>query len=251
MTAFYLTVSALAAGAVAQDPPPSAPAAARERSPDELYAQREDIASAKRAAELWTARFAAGADFDTAWKLARVCQFLGSFGPEPERRDALDRGVKAGEQAIALQPDKPDGHFWLAANMGTLAESFGVINGLKYRGAIRDELQKVIALAPGWQSGSAETALGQWYATVPGLFGGNRTKGVELLRQALTYNPDSAQALYSLAEILAHDGKTRDEAKAMLEQVLILPIDPEWVMEDRAVRTKAAALLEKLKRQYL
>src|SRR6185436_14640421 len=106
-------------------------------------------------------------------------------GPDAERRAQLDRGVQAGKQAVQIAPKQPEGHFWLAANMGTLAESFGLMQGLKYRGAIRDELQQVIAIAPGWQEGSAEAALGQWYANVPGLFGGSRDRAVEWLRKAL------------------------------------------------------------------
>ena len=36
--------------------------------------------------------------------------------------------------SIALEPGRPGGHFWLAANMGVLAEQFGLRQGLKYRG---------------------------------------------------------------------------------------------------------------------
>jgi hypothetical protein len=50
-------------------------------------------------------------------------------------------------------------HFWLAANMGTLAESFG--------------------------EGLADRALGRWYFRVPALFGGSKKKAVEHLQRAL------------------------------------------------------------------
>ena len=65
--------------------------------------------------------------------------------------------------AVALEPDKPEGHFWLAANMGALAESFGLRQGLKYRGTIKDELLIVLKLDPAFQEGSADRALGRWY----------------------------------------------------------------------------------------
>ena len=38
----------------------------------------------------------------------------------------LERGITAGEAAIRLGPDRPEGHYWLAADMGALAESFGL-----------------------------------------------------------------------------------------------------------------------------
>src|SRR5207253_689388 len=101
---------------------------------------RENRESAMRAADLWEAR--AASDFEAAWKLARATYWLGTHGPKDDRRVALDRGMKAAESAIRLAPNRPEGHFWLAANMGELAEIGGMSSGLKYRGRIRDELQR-------------------------------------------------------------------------------------------------------------
>ena len=64
----------------------------------------------------------------------------------------------------------------MAANMGALAESFGMRQGLKYRGAIKDALLTVLKLDPAFQHGSADRALGRWYYKVPGLFGGSQTE---------------------------------------------------------------------------
>ena len=99
-------------------------------------------------------------------------------------------GIAAGRAAIALAPNKPEGHFWVAANMGALAESFGMRQGLKYRGDIKDELETVLRLDPAFQQGSADRALGRWYYKVPGLFGGSNKKSEEHLRKSLTYNPE-------------------------------------------------------------
>src|SRR5678816_190566 len=46
---------------------------ARVAEAERLYTDRADLASARRAAEMWSAALAADArDFDTAWKLARA-----------------------------------------------------------------------------------------------------------------------------------------------------------------------------------
>src|SRR5262245_8376056 len=108
--------------------------AAQVANPDELYRQRENLAIARQAADIWAARAASGRDFEASWKLARACHWLGTQLPEVERRAALERGVNAGEQAAKLDPSRPEGHFWLAANMGRLAESYGLSQGIKYRG---------------------------------------------------------------------------------------------------------------------
>ena len=136
---------------------------AQSPNPDELYRQRENMAIARQAADIWAARAAGGQDFEAAWKLAKACYWIGTHDEEARRRPALERGVAAGEQAVKLKPDAPEGHFWMAANMGALAESFGLGQGLKYRGRIRDELQRVLAMDPAWQQGSADRALGWWY----------------------------------------------------------------------------------------
>jgi tetratricopeptide (TPR) repeat protein len=211
--------------------------------PDELYRQREHLASAARAADLWAARSAT--DFEAAWKLARACYWLGTHQPEETRRGALERGTNAGETAIRLADDRPEGHFWLAANMGRLAESYGLVQALKYRGRIRDELERVLTIDAAWEGGSADAALGQWYATVPRLFGGSRQKAEQHLRRALEHDANNTTALSFLGDMLAAEGKT-GEARALLRRVIDAPFDAEWAPEDRELKERSAALLKKL-----
>jgi hypothetical protein len=209
--------------------------------PDALYSQREDLASAARAADFWEQR--SKTDFDAAWKLARACYWLGTHQPEQFRRRTLERGTAAGESAIRLANDRPEGHFWLAADMGRLAESFGLLPALKYRGRIKDELERVLLINPAWEGGSADAALGEWYATVPRLFGGSRQKAEQHLRRALTYDANNASALLFLAEMLMSERKT-DETRNLLRRVIDAPFDAEWAPENRELKRKAAALLK-------
>ena len=99
--------------------------------------------------------------------------------------------MTAGQAAIRIAPDRPDGHFWLAANMAGLAESQGMRAGLRYRTPIRENLEKVLQIDPAYQQGSADRALGRWYFKVPGLFGGSKKESEAHLRKSLTYNPQS------------------------------------------------------------
>jgi Tetratricopeptide repeat len=222
----------------------SAPGNLKNEDPDELYRRREDLASAARAAALWNA--AASTDFVAAWKLARAYYWLGTHAPEAERRAALERGVSAGENAVRLGPDRPEGHFWLAANMGTLAQSFGAAQGLKYRSRIKSELERAIAIDPLWEQASAETALGQWYMKVPRLFGGSRSKAEERFRRVLDRFPHSKNALLFLAEAMIADDRGA-EARRLLERLIETPIEPQWAPEDRDLKRKAAMRLESLK----
>ena len=222
--------------------------AARVDEASQLYADRANLASARRAAEIWRAELAAGGPgaFDAARKLGRADYWLGEHAPEAERRAAFEEGIEAGRKAIALQPNLPDGHFWAAANMGGLAESFGLRQGIKYRKPIKEGLETALRLDPAFLQGSADRALGRWYFRVPRLFGGNHTEAERHLRESLKYSPNSSASLYFLAELLLDDGR-KNEARAELQKVLDAPLDPEWGPEDRDFKQKAAKLLATLK----
>jgi len=215
--------------------------------PDSLYRQRENIPTAQRAEQIWAERLAKDSkDFEPAWKLARARYWLGTHAPEKSRKASLESGIAAARAAIAGAPNRPEGHFWLAANMGALAESFGLRQGLKYRGDIKDALETVLRLDPAFQQGSADRALGRWYFKVPGLFGGSDKKSEQHLRRSLTYNPNSASSLYFLAETLIEAGK-KDDARGLLQKLLAAPVDPDWAPEDRGFKSKASELLTKLR----
>lgn len=215
--------------------------------PDALYGDRENLASARRAADIWAERLETnGRDFESAWKLARASYWLGTNGlPENERRAALEQGVNAGRTATEIAPDRPEGHFWMAASMGALAESYGLRQGLRYRGQIKDALERVLAIDPAFLDGSADRALGRWYFMVPRLFGGNKRKSEEHLRKALAYNPQSVITRLFLAETLI-DLDRKDEARKELQATLDAPLDPEWAPEDRRFKQQAADLLKTL-----
>ena len=71
-----------------------------------LYNDRDHLASAKKATEIWAARLAANPrDFDSAYKLAQARYWLGTNGlPEPERKAALESGIAAAR--IGHRPER-------------------------------------------------------------------------------------------------------------------------------------------------
>jgi hypothetical protein len=236
ITVFY--IAALAVSAVLQ----------AQGNPDALYRERGTVAKAREAASIWSARLAkAPTDFESAWKLARAEYWLGGHDDQAARRPDLERGVEAGRQASMLEPMRPEGYFWMAACMGSLAESFGMRQGLKYRTPIREALEKVLQLDAGYQNGSADRALGRWYYKVPGLFGGSKKKSEEHLRKSLTYDQDSNASRFFLAETLFELDRKAD-ALAELQRVIDGPVHPEWEPEDREFKQQAAERLKKERR---
>ena len=179
---------------------------------------------------------------EAAWKLARAAYWLGAHVPDRDRRTEYERGLDAGRRAVELQPDRPEGRFWLAATMGTMAESFGLMTGIRYRGPVKRELEAVLEIDPSYLDGAADRALGRWYFRVPRLFGGSRTKAVEHLERSLTYDPLNAASNFFLAEtFLAMDRD--DDARRHLERVLEAPDTQEWGPEVREFKQKARRLL--------
>jgi len=239
----YTTVLALAGASMWAQP--SAPASASEA--DRLYAARGAGTEARRAADLWSSALERNEqDFESAWKLARACYWLGSHLKGDELRRQFERGMTAAQAAIRIAPNKPDGHFWLAANMAGLAESQGMRAGLHYRTPIRESLEKVLQIDPGYQQGSADRALGRWYFKVPGLFGGSKKESEAHLRKSLTYNPQSTASWYFLAEtLIALDRQS--EARAALQKVIDAPFDPDWTPEDKDWKEKAAQKIAELR----
>src|SRR5262245_10078310 len=225
----------------------SLPATLSAQSGDALYAERAKLESARRAAQAYSEELTKDPkSYEAAWKLARSYYWLGGHAPEAERRKFLDDGIEAGRKAVALEANKPEGHFWIGANMGALAESYGVRQGMKYRKPIKEELETVLRIDPAFMLGSADRALGRWYAEVPRLFGGNKKLAEQHLKESLKYNPDATISHYFLAELYLDDDR-KAEARAELQKVIDAPLTSEWGPEDQDFKEKAKKLLATIK----
>jgi hypothetical protein len=130
--------------------------------------------------------------------------------------------------------------------MGALAESYGLRQGIKYRGQIRAGLEQTLKLDPAFLQGSADRALGRWYFKVPGLFGGSNKESEAHLRKSLTYGPNSVISHLFLADTLADMGR-KDEARKEYQAAIDSPFDPDWTPEDRRFKEQAKQANAKLR----
>ena len=136
----------------------------------------------------------------------------------------------------------------MAADMGTLAESFGLRAGLKYRSPVRQALETVLKLDPAYMQGSADRVLGRWYFRVPRLFGGSMKRAEEHLRASLKYDDTNTVSHFFLAEVLIDQDRIA-EARTELQKVIDVPLSADWAPEDREYKQKARELLGKLQRR--
>ena len=126
--------------------------------------------------------------------------WLGTNGPATpdEKKRVLEGGHRRRPPGDGGASRRPDGHFWMAANMGALADAHGLRQGIRYRAPIREALETALRLDAAYLDGSADRALGRWYFKVPRLFGGDLRKSEQHLRTALTYKSDSVISLLFL-----------------------------------------------------
>ncbi len=214
---------------------------------EKLYEQRAELQRAREAVVLL--RRAAASDtgsYDAAWRLARLDYYLGAHTTDKGERDhAYDEGVEAGRRAVKIEEGRPEGHFWLGANLGGRAQT-SMMSGLGAIDEIRREMGRVIQLDEGFESGSAYMALGQVDLEAPKMMGGDPRRAVETLEKNLRFGEKNA--LYHLRLAQAYAAVNREEdARRELNGILNMTPNPAYLPEyDDAVR-EARALLDKMR----
>lgn len=217
---------------------------------DKYYAARGSIENAREAvAVMRRARMSDYSNYEVAWKLSSYDYYLGEHESDANdnkaKLDAFREGIAAGEAAVRIAPDKPDGHFWLGANRGGRAQVQGPLYALSDVPDIRREMETVIKLDEGFQEGSAYLALGEIDLDLPELMGGDHKRAVEELEKGLRFGEDNALLRLRLAEAY-YEVKRKEDARAQAQAILKMKPDPEFMPEYREAADGARQLLKKL-----
>jgi tetratricopeptide (TPR) repeat protein len=224
-------------------------AAAKVAEAETLYAQRADLSKARAAvAVLRAARTADYGNYEAAWKLARAAYFVAGHTDNRDESDDMYReGIAAGKIAVQLQPEKPDGHFWLGANYGGSAEN-STLAGLANVQDIRTEMETVLKLDEGYQAGSAYMALGELYLEAPRVLGGDAQKAVEMLEKGLKFGSNNTLLRAYLAQ--AYEAADRDaDARKQIQIIEGMTPDPNFLPEYNDALAKVAKVKEKMNKK--
>jgi len=213
---------------------------------DKLYAEMKDMAVAQEALAKYREVVVKVEDkYEVFWKLSRIFYYIGSNAEsKKEKKITFGQGIYYAKKAVALEPEKPDGHFWLGVNYGVYGEVRGVLKSLSFVKPIKEAMNKVIELDRGYEDGGPDRVLGRVYFKLPGFAGGSNKKSLEHLLKSKELAPNDPLTRCYLADTLLTK-KEVDKAREELEYVLSMESDPRWISGVDGCKENAKKTLQK------
>lgn len=169
-------------------------------------------------AALGTSRAAADPDAD----VARLQQRWAEVNYQLEGKTqltAFEELVEQADSVTAQNPDSAAAHIWAGIIKSSFAGAKGGLGAMKLAKASRTELEQALELDPTALQGSAYTSLGTLYFKVPGwpVGFGDEKKAEELLREALTLNPEGIDPNYFYGDFLLEQKRYAEAEQALLK----------------------------------
>jgi|Deesub1362B_J571_1020462.scaffolds.fasta_scaffold00002_295 tetratricopeptide (TPR) repeat protein len=212
---------------------------------DALYQKMMDMETAKAALSKYHAAVALlDNKYEAYWRISRILYYIGDHSEKKkDKKSYFSQGIYYGKRAIELEPNRPEGHYWLGVNYGKYGEVRGVLKSLSLVKPIKQEMNKVIEIDRSFEDGGADKVLGRVYFKLPGFAGGSKEKSLEHLLKAKEIGPnDPLTRLYLAETYLALD--EIDKARQELEFVLSLEDDPRWISDVITCKEEAQKLLQ-------
>lgn len=204
------------------------PASVQIQQADDYFLGRQNLSNVNLGVDLLRSAVAQSPqDYESWWRLAKFCNYWGRHTSGPQSVKLLKDAIEAGKKAVQLQPNRVEGHFWLGASYGLLAEESGLIEGLRLVDTIRHEMETVIKIDPDYEEASGLRTLARLDYRAPFFKGGDKQKSIQLLEECDHRFPDNSLTMLYLADSYIAVGR-RAEARALLERILKLCPDPQY-----------------------
>lgn len=190
-------------------------------------------------------------DFEVLWRAARGFTLLAetiASNPDLARRLAR-QAEELAERAIAVTPERPEGHYWAAASAG-LNAMHQLAPGRATQEAVEKPARHLAETHPDFMEGGGLRILGALLVKAPSWPAGvgDVDEGLELLEAAVRKHPTNPLNHLFLGQAYAKVGRRR-EATAQLRHVLAAPAEGEWRLIARPYRQEARQLLRDLGRR--
>ncbi|MBI5497952.1 MAG: hypothetical protein HY904_23315 [Deltaproteobacteria bacterium] len=163
-------------------------------------------------------------NYDVQWRLARALYFRTEGTTDKGKHQTLaEECWDAGKKAVAADPKRAEGQYWLGICVGAYSQGVGIVTALTrgLEGKFRDPVVAAQKVNDGVDNGGLYAALGRYKYELPwpkrSLDG-----SVEYLRKGLQKHPANLRCKLYLAESLwdRDEGKDREEAQKMLKEVV-------------------------------
>jgi hypothetical protein len=204
--------------------PAAAGAADLLASADEVY-DRGGMENFKASLPLYAAAVEAQPDsFEAFWKSARAHRNYANeakkadlAGWEDICRDEGRAAMAMGEKAIALNPERPEGHYYYGLSVGIYSDGVSILTALRegLKNKTQASFEKAYALDKAFNEGGPVLSLGRFWTVLPWPMQ-DKDKALGYLReyQAGPYFSASAEARVYLAELLQKMGGEAEKAEA-------------------------------------
>jgi tetratricopeptide (TPR) repeat protein len=189
-------------------------------------------------------------DYKVLLRLSRLHYWVGQISEGTDKEDALvhyEKGIEYGQKASGIDPEKPGGFFFEAANLARKNNLKGTFSNLWGISTVKKLNKKTASIDPGYFYNGTDRFFCALYTKLPGLLGGSTSKAIEFGMRAVAAYPNYAGNRFFLAEAYVKDGKN-DLARKELEAAVSLPDDafPDAVPEQRMEKKRAEALLNRI-----
>ncbi|UCD19019.1 MAG: hypothetical protein JSU64_06225 [candidate division WOR-3 bacterium] len=168
------------------------------------------------------------------YEFSKVCYLLGDRAEEKSEKLGLYyKGRDYGREAIELDDDSPDAHFWYMVNIGRVGQTKGVLNSLALVPEVRREIERVLELDPEYIG--ALDAQAMLYYELPGLLGGNLNKSIESLDRAIALDSNYTLLYVDMAKVYIKK-KNYEKARWYLERAIAIETptyEADHVLDDK------------------
>lgn len=215
------------------------------RGADDYFLGRQELSNVRTALQLLRQAVSENPkDYEAWWRISKFTCYLARHTEGRARQKLLQAGIDAGTKAVALAPNRVEGHFWLGANQGLMAEARGFLKGLSLIERVRSEMKTVIRLDPNYEQAAGLRTLARVDYRAPFFKGGDKRRSIKLLQQSLNRFPHNSLTMLYLADSYMALGR-RQQARQQLENILSLCPDPLYGPEQQDNQAEARERLAK------
>ncbi len=164
-------------------------------------------------------------------RLAEAAMYLAEVALELRDREgaraAAEKGIRAAERAVALQPKVAEHHRLLGALCGQAIPA-GLLLAMRYGKCAAESIERALELDPNSWRAWLSRGVGHYY--LPPAFGGGVDRAIADLRKAIDLNPGAADAWLWLGLALRKAGRL-DEARQAIARSLELNPERVWARQ--------------------